>query len=349
MSTVTVNTTPPYAVTIGPGILNELGRLLPSAFAGCKIALITDSNVDRLYGQAAETSLTEAGYPAAKFVFCAGENQKTLSTLGAMLEFLADNGFDRSDGIVALGGGVTGDMAGFAAACYLRGIRFVQVPTTFLAAVDSSVGGKTGVNLSRGKNLAGAFRQPEAVFCDTKTLDTLPADIFSEGTAEAVKCAVIGDPELFGILGKTSFEPEDVIRRCVAFKAAIVEQDEKEQGPRALLNFGHTLAHALELHSNYTLRHGRAVALGMIAATRAAEKSGFADKGTLDALRSVLEVRGLWGVVREDPDHLLELIGSDKKKRKDHLTLVLPRRIGACELVSLKLDEAKELLRSGLE
>ncbi len=349
MNTVTVNTTPPYCVTIGPGLLNELGRLLPSVLGGCKIALITDSNVDRLYGQTTEASLNEAGYPTAKFVFGAGENQKTLSTLGAMLEFLAEHGFDRSDAIVALGGGVTGDMAGFAAACYLRGIRFVQVPTTFLAAVDSSVGGKTGVNLSKGKNLAGAFWQPEAVFCDTKVFGTLPEEIFSEGTAEAVKCAVIGDPELFELLGKTSFEPEEVIRRCVAFKAAIVAQDEREQGRRALLNFGHTLAHALELQSNYTLRHGRAVALGMIAATRAAEKSGFADEGTLEALRSILEIRGLWDVVREDPDRLLELIGSDKKKRKDSVTLVLPRRIGDCEMVSLKLDEAKELLRSGLE
>lgn len=349
MNTVTVNTTPPYSVMIGPGLLDKLGRLLPSGLQECKIALITDSTVDELYGAAAAASLEAAGHEISKFVFSAGEEQKTLLTLQNMLEFLADNGFDRSDVIVALGGGVTGDMAGFAAACYLRGLRFVQVPTTFLAAVDSSVGGKTGVNLSKGKNLAGAFWQPEAVICDTKTLQTLPVEIFSEGTAEAVKCAVIGDPELFEMLGKTSIEAAEVIRRCVLFKAAIVAQDEKEQGRRALLNFGHTLGHALELQSNYTLRHGRAVALGMIAATKAAEKSGFADKGTLEALRRVLEVRGLWDTVQGDPDRLLELIGSDKKKRKDRITLVLPRRIGACELMPLKLDEAKELLRSGLE
>ena len=349
MNTVIVNTDLAYPVRIGPGLLGKLGELLPSVLSGCKIAVITDDVVDRLYGPSVEASLKVAGYPVSKFVFPNGEAQKGLTTFGAMLEFLAEEGFDRSDGILALGGGVTGDMAGFAAACYLRGIRFVQVPTTFLAAVDSSVGGKTGVNLSRGKNLAGAFCQPQAVFCDTDVLKTLPHEIYAEGTAEAVKCAVIGDPILFELLGKTSFSEEEVIRRCVTLKASIVEQDEKEEGLRALLNFGHTLAHAMEICSEYTLRHGRAVALGMIAVTRAAEKSGFAEKGTLNALRHVLEIRGLWGPVEWDAEHLLSAIGADKKKRKDRLTLVLPRRIGACELVSLNLEEAKTLLRTGLE
>ncbi|HPF19030.1 MAG TPA: 3-dehydroquinate synthase [Bacillota bacterium] len=349
MNTVTVHTEPAYSVRIGPGLLGRLGELLPSVLPGCKIAVITDDVVSRLYGPAAEASLKEAGYPVSTFVFPNGEAQKTLSTFGAMLDFLSEEGFDRSDGILALGGGVTGDMAGFAAACYLRGIRFVQVPTTFLAAVDSSVGGKTGINLNRGKNLAGAFYQPQAVFCDTDVLHTLPDEIYDEGTAEAVKCAVIGDPTLFGLLGKASFSEEEVIRRCVALKASVVEQDEKEEGLRAILNFGHTLGHAIEVCSNYTLRHGRAVALGMIAVTRAAEKSGFAEKGTLDALRQVLEVRKLWGSVNEDPERLLAAVGADKKKRKDRLTLVLPRRIGACEPVSMNLDEAKTLLRAGLE
>ena len=349
MNTVTVHTDPPYTVRIGPGLLGRLGELLPSVLSGCKIAVITDDVVDRLYGPSVEASLKEAGYPVSKFVFLNGEAQKTLGTFGSMLDFLAEEGFDRSDGILALGGGVTGDMAGFAAACYLRGIRFVQAPTTFLAAVDSSVGGKTGINLNRGKNLAGAFYQPQAVFCDTDVLQTLPGEIYAEGTAEAVKCAVIGDPILFGLLDKASFSEEEVIRRCVTFKASVVEQDEKEEGLRAILNFGHTLGHAMEVCSNYTIRHGRAVALGMIAVTRAAEKSGFAEKGTLDALRQILEIRGLWGSIEWNPEHLLSAVGADKKKRKDRLTLVLPRRIGACEPVSMNLDEAKALLRTGLE
>lgn len=349
MNTVTVHTDPSYPVRIGPGLLKELGQLLPSALAGCKIAVISDDRVDRLYGPAAEASLREAGHPVSTFVFPSGEAQKNLSTFGKILEFLAGEGFDRSDCVLALGGGVTGDLAGFAAASYLRGVRFVQVPTTFLAAVDSSVGGKTGVNLSGGKNLAGAFWQPRAVFCDTDVLKTLPEEIYAEGTAEAVKCAVIGDPALLELLCEASSPEEEVIRRCVALKAFIVEQDEKEEGLRALLNFGHTLGHAMEGASGFTLRHGRAVALGMIAATRAAEKSGFAEKGTLDALRRALEARNLWGPIQGDPEELLSAIGRDKKKRKDRITLVLPRRIGACELVSMSLEEARTLLRSGLE
>ena len=223
--------------------------------------------------------------------------------------------------------------------------------------MDSSVGGKTAVNLSRGKNLAGAFWQPVAVICDTDALSTLPDELYAEGIAEAIKCGIIGEPDLFDLLRHPVPRGSDVeaelIRRCVAFKADIVAQDEKEQGLRALLNFGHTVAHAIERCSGYRIRHGQAVARGMVIATRAAETDGFAEKGTTDTLFAVLDVHGLAysgrAVETLNPDDLLEAIGSDKKKRGERITLVLPRCIGACELVSMPLQDAKHFLKKGFE
>lgn len=357
----TVQTDPPYPILIGPGLHKTLADALPSALAECKIAVVADDTVARLYGADVRASLEAAGHAVSLFTFPAGEESKTLQTLERLLEFLAEQQLDRGDLILALGGGVTGDLAGFAAAVYLRGIRFAQAPTTLLAAVDSSVGGKTAVNLSRGKNLAGAFWQPVAVICDTDALSTLPDELYAEGIAEAIKCAIIGDPDLFDLLRHPVPRGSDVeaemIRRCVAFKADIVAQDEKEQGLRALLNFGHTVAHAIERCSGYRIRHGQAVARGMVIATRAAETDGFAEKGTTGVLQAVLDVHGLRSnpgrsgrpMETLNPDDLLEAIGSDKKKRGERITLVLPRRVGACELVSMPLQDAKHFLKKGFE
>ncbi len=356
-----VCTDPPYPVIIGSGLLSSLDQLLPASLQGCKIAIVADNTVAALYGSAVEASLSAGGHAVSMFSFTPGEESKTLDTLGRILEFLAEQELDRSDAVLALGGGVTGDLAGFAAASYLRGINFVQVPTTLLAAVDSSVGGKTAVNLSKGKNLAGAFWQPVSVICDRDTLNTLPAEIYAEGIAEAVKCGVIGDLQLFGLLRQPMFPGSDneseIISRCIAFKADIVREDEREQGKRALLNFGHTVAHALELTSGYRIRHGQAVAYGMIVATRAAEKEGFAEAGTLRELQSVLEVHGLDSLAFDfnisangflQQETLLEAMGADKKKRGDRITLVLPRRIGHCEPVKMSLEEARVFLKKGI-
>jgi 3-dehydroquinate synthase len=353
----TVQTDPPYPVLIGPGLHKALADALPSSLAECKIAVVADDTVARLYGAGVQASLGAAGHAVSLFTFPAGEESKTLQTLEQLLEFLSEQQLDRGDLVLALGGGVTGDLAGFAAAVYLRGIRFVQAPTTLLAAVDSSVGGKTAVNLSRGKNLAGAFWQPVAVICDTDALLTLPDELYAEGIAEAIKCGIIGDPGLFDLLKRPvprgSGVEAELIRRCVAFKADVVAQDEKEQGLRALLNFGHTVAHAIERCSGYRIRHGQAVARGMAIATRAAETDGFAEKGTTSALQAVLNVHGLDRSGRTvetlNPDDLLEAIGSDKKKRGERITLVLPRRIGACELVSMPMQDAKHFLKKGFE
>ena len=234
-------------------------------------AVITDSNVDKLYSNILISSLEKSGYKVSKFVFDAGEQSKNANTFVDILEFLANSGLTRSDCVFALGGGVVGDIAGFAASVYLRGIKFVQIPTTLLAAVDSSVGGKTAVNLPAGKNLVGAFHQPSLVLCDLDTLDTLPESVFQDGCAEVIKYGVIYDAGLFSHLAENglAFEREYVISRCVELKRNVVEQDEFDTGARQMLNYGHTIGHGIEAQSGFSVTHGQAVAIGMAIVSRA--------------------------------------------------------------------------------
>ncbi|MEI6579117.1 MAG: 3-dehydroquinate synthase, partial [Eubacteriales bacterium] len=255
-----------YDVLIGSRMLKNAGDILRDYFSPCSVVIVTDDNVDALYGETVQYSLTCSGFNTSKFVFKHGEHSKNLSVYAKALEFMAQNSLTRSDMVVALGGGVTGDLAGFAAASYLRGVRFVQMPTTLLAAVDSSVGGKTGVNLDAGKNLAGAFWQPSLVLCDCDTLNTLPDDILADGIAEAIKYGMIRDKELFEMLefGDCISNPEACVARCVTIKGNIVAKDEFDNGERQLLNFGHTLAHSIEKLSDYKISHGHAVAIGMV-------------------------------------------------------------------------------------
>ena len=349
MKTVEVNTSGKYSVIISDNILSAAGEMTRRIAEPCNVCVVTDDNVDRLYSSVVEKSMTDAGFCVKKFVFSHGENHKTMTTVSQLLEFLARSNFDRNDFIAALGGGITGDLAGFAAACYMRGIRFIQIPTTLLAAVDSSVGGKTGVNLSMGKNLAGAFWQPKLVLCDTKTLETLPEEIFSDGIAEAVKCGVLKDAELFNMLSSKTFDVQEVIRHSVFIKACIVGEDEKETGVRALLNFGHTVAHAIEKCSDYAISHGSAVAIGMAVISRAAEKNNIADKGFACEVIDVLKLHHLPTECDYDADIILEKISSDKKRRGNTITLVLPKKIGECILKTMAVSTAMDLIRSGLE
>lgn len=346
---VDVETGTPYQVHIQRGLRHRLASLLPPLLKGEQLALLADAQVYQLYGEALRQELEGAGYRVPVFTFPPGEAHKTADTWLAMLHFLSQEGLDRGDALVALGGGITGDLAGFAAASYLRGIPFIQVPTTFLACVDSSVGGKTGLNLPRGKNLAGAFHQPAAVFCDTQTLESLPGQIYEEGVAEAIKTAVIGDPTLFDLLGEKDFSTEEVLRRCVSLKASIVAEDEKEAGLRMVLNLGHTPAHAIEAQSDYRIRHGRAVAMGLLMVTRGAEAAGYAEEGTAKALLALLEIHGLAEPCPYSLDQLAPYIKGDKKRRGQRLTLILPRRIGQVQAVDLPLDQALALLKSGWE
>ena len=234
VQTIEVHTAPAYEVTIGAGLRRDCGARLKAVLGGCRIAVAADSNVAPLYLETVCASLRDAGFAVCSYVFPAGEAHKNFTTLSAILEFLAESQLTRTDCVAALGGGVTGDMAGFAAASYLRGIRYVQLPTTLLSAVDSSVGGKTAIDLAAGKNLAGAFLQPAAVLCDTDCLRSLPAAVFADGAAEAIKTGVLSGETLFSLFedGTLTDAPAEVIARCIRYKAGVVERDEKERGER---------------------------------------------------------------------------------------------------------------------
>ena len=349
--TIHVGVAPAYEVSIGPGLLEPCGQRLKPLLGECRVAVITDSTVAPLYLETVLQSLEQAGFATCSHVFPAGEGHKTLSTLSDLLEFLASQHLTRTDCVAALGGGVTGDMAGFAAAVYLRGIRCVQLPTTLLAAVDSSVGGKTAVDLTAGKNLAGAFSQPAAVLCDTDCLKSLPADVFADGAAEAIKTGVLCDETLFALFedGTLTADPGEVIARCIAYKAGVVERDEKELGERKLLNLGHTVGHAIEKCSGFTIPHGHAVAAGLAIMARAAETLGWTEEPLAGRIAACLERNGLPTGTDYTAEALARAALSDKKRAGDTITVVVPRRIGECELKKLPVRELPGLIAAGLE
>ena len=319
--------------------------------APCHVAVITDSTVAPFYLEIVSASLRTAGFTVSSYVFPAGEANKNLSTFSDILEFLAENRLTRTDCIVALGGGVPGDMAGFAAASYLRGIRCVQMPTTLLSAVDSSVGGKTAIDLKAGKNLAGAFLQPTAVLCDTDCLSTLPADVFADGAAEAIKTGVLSDESLFSLFetGHLETAPAEVIARCVAYKAGVVERDEKEQNERRLLNLGHTIGHAIEKCSSYTIPHGHAVAAGLAIIARAAERLGWTQEPIAERIADCLAKNGLPTNTDYSAEALAHAASADKKRAGSDITLVIPKKIGVCELKKVPVTELLPIISAGLE
>ena len=325
-----------YWIKIAAGLLaaagDEIRRVLPQTE---KIAVITDSNVAPLYGERLRKSLEMAGFSVTVWEFPAGEESKNLAVLGRLYEGLAAAGLTRSDAIVALGGGVTGDMAGLAAATYLRGIAFIQIPTSLLAAVDSSVGGKVAVDLPQGKNLVGAFYQPKLVLIDPELLYTLPPRFLHDGLAEVIKYGCIRDTGLFTRLeqlpGDAALlaQAEEIIAACCTIKARIVAQDEFDTGERMLLNFGHTLEHAVEKAFHYdTYSHGEAVGLGMVLLTSQAEKLGLTDPGTAAKIAALLQKFSLPVEITLPREEFIKTIALDKKKRGSQLTLVLIKDIG---------------------
>lgn len=350
MTTVTVRASRPYEVTIGRGLLDTVGRQAAGQWKGRSAAVVSDSTVAPLYLNRVKDSLERAGFRVHSFVFPAGEDQKNGGTYLKLLEFLAARRLTRADVLIALGGGVVGDLAGFAAATFLRGIGFLQLPTTLLAAVDSSVGGKTAIDLTNGKNLAGAFYQPQAVLCDLDTLDTLPAEVFADGCAEVIKYGMIGDPALLARLETVDFraDPEELVARCVAQKRDLVEQDEFDTGARQLLNLGHTLGHGVEACSGYTVSHGRAVAIGMTLVTRAAVAFGRCPAEVLPRLRRLLERYGLPDATAYSAQALYEKTLSDKKRSGDTISLVVPIAWGASQLVRIPVSELPAWIERGL-
>ena len=349
MRTVTVNASTSYDIIIGADLLDSLGEYTKVAVGVHRVCIVTDDTVDALYSTRAEKSLVNSGFDVIKFVIEHGEASKCTANLVALLEFLAENRLTRSDVIVALGGGVVGDLAGFAAAVYLRGIRFVQVPTTLLAAVDSSVGGKTAVDLIAGKNLAGAFHQPSLVLCDHKTLDTLPTEIFSDGCAEVIKYGVINDRPLFNKLKEgIRNNIEDVIAECVIRKADIVSKDEFDNGCRQLLNLGHTVGHAIELCSDLAISHGSAVAIGMVIVTRMAVRMCLCPENDLCELIAALKAEGLPTECSFTADELAAVATADKKRSGDSIALIVPYGIGNSRPMKVPVSQLSELIAKGL-
>ena len=350
MHTVHVNTSRSYDVLIGAGLLPSLGTHAAAIGRVRKVCIVSDSNVWPLYGKIAKKSLLDANLEAVEFIFPAGEASKNAENYLNLLHFLAERQLTRSDLIVALGGGVTGDLAGFAAATYLRGIPCIQVPTTLLAAVDSSVGGKTAIDLPMGKNLAGAFCQPVLVLCDTDCLSTLPADIFRDGCAEVIKYGILYDPALFDHLAVTGldFDLEWVITRCVELKRDVVSEDEFDTGARMKLNLGHTIGHAIEALCNYDVSHGKAVAMGMAIISRAAERAGICEAAAMDAILCVLQQFGLPVSCCHSSDDLYRAALSDKKRSGGTVSLIVPERIGFCRIVPITAEDMQAFIEAGL-
>ncbi len=332
MRRITVSGQEGYEIIISDNVLISCGEYIRRVTSAKKALVISDTNVFPLYGERVKASLEGSGFEACSFVFPAGEASKTLDTVSDMIKALCEAQLTRSDIVVALGGGVTGDMAGFASAIYLRGIDFVQIPTSLLSQVDSSVGGKTGCDLSFGKNLVGAFHNPRLVLIDPETLNTLPDRYKKDGLGEIIKCGCIRSAALFERLENCeSFEDikVDAIYECVDIKRVVVENDFTEKGERMLLNFGHTLAHAIEKYENFSgLAHGEAVGVGMVQISLASEKLGYTEKGTADRIEKCLKKFGLPTSCDIETEKLTEIMLHDKKRRGSSLNLVLLRAIG---------------------
>ncbi len=349
MEVITVKVREGYDILIDKGILDRCGELIKSVKPTGKCAVITDDNVDGFYGARVMKSLEAAGIEAVKYVFPHGEASKNHSTLLGIYDFLAEKGFTRSDYIAALGGGVVGDTAGFAAATYMRGIDFVQIPTTGISQSDSSVGGKTAVDIAGGKNLVGAFHQPRLVICDTETLSTLTPEFFADGMAEIVKHGMIKSAELFEILSSGNINDNlvEIMKRNVTIKGKVVENDEREKGERMLLNFGHTLGHALEKYYGFKkLTHGYAISIGMSTFTHIAERRGMCKAGVADKLDALLEKCGL---PTTDPAPLHELFRislGDKKHLASGMNIVICPEIGKSDVVKMSVDEYEKFLQS---
>ena len=352
MRIVEVKTGTPYQVRIRRGLIDRVGEeLLALLGKTCKAAILTDETVNALYGDRVAASLQNSGFAVIRYAIVPGEEHKTLADWQGMLEFMAQQQLTRSDCVVALGGGIPGDMAGFAAACYLRGVKFIQVPTTLLAMVDSSVGGKTGVNLASGKNQLGAFYQPRMVLCDPDVLATLPPETLADGVSESIKYGMLGENEVLDWFehGDWTAHTEELIQRCITAKAAVVEADERDTGCRQLLNLGHTLGHAIEKNSEYQVTHGHAVAIGMALAAKLAHQLGLCDEQTVTRLVATLERNHLPTNTIYTAAQLTDAALSDKKRTGGTLTLVLPTGIGHCQLHPVEVSQLENLIALAVE
>ena len=338
-----------YNIYIGENLLENIGDYIENQNFNpkSKFCIVSDDIVFPLYENIVKESIEKKGFNVKSFIFTHGENQKNLATISDIYNFLCENKFDRNDCLIAVGGGIVGDMTGFAAATYLRGIKFIQIPTTLLAQVDSSVGGKTGVNLSHGKNLVGAFYQPQFVLCDINTLKTLPAHIYSDGMAEAIKHGCIKSRELFDSLMNKNISVTDMIYENIKIKADVVMFDEFETGERAVLNFGHTIGHAVEKYYNFTkFSHGQSVAIGMVYAVKISHILNLCKYDLVEKIIKILKIYNLPVAPGEKPDNkiLAETCMGDKKSESDFIKFVLLEDIGKYKFVKINKNELGDLL-----
>ena len=329
--------------------MDSAGERLRELLPKCeKAAVISDDNVAPLYMDRIIKSLEANGFQVVSFVFPHGESSKNGQTYLSILNFLAENKITRSDVVFALGGGVVGDIAGFAAASSLRGISYVQVPTTLLAMVDSSVGGKTAIDLEAGKNLAGAFWQPELVLCDLDSLNTLSEEFFTDGCAEVLKYAILGDRQLFEHLLEKgqAFDREYVVSRCVEMKRDFVCADEFDRGLRQKLNLGHTIGHSIEKLSGYQIPHGSAVAMGMAKIAAISAKRGFCSRECAEEILAAVDALKLPKETDYRVDELIEPMLSDKKRSGSSINFIVPRCVGNCDIFPVAISDIEEFIKA---
>lgn len=339
-----------YDIKIGHGYFDQIGGIIKESFSARLTAVVTDSTVAPIYLERLTNSLSTAGFEVVSVIVPAGEGSKSLEMLGVLYEKLLDAGISRTDLIIALGGGVVGDLTGYCAATLLRGIPFVQIPTTLLAQVDSSVGGKTAVNLPQGKNLVGAFYQPKMVLIDTDCLNTLSDKIFGDGMAEVIKYGVIFDSSLFELLKScgsrvgVSGHIDEIVYRCCDLKRAVVENDEHDTGGRMVLNLGHTFGHAIEKAYNYEkYTHGEAVAVGMIKAAEVGERRGICPEGTAKQICETVKAFGLPVTAPIEKAEIVRAAAVDKKREGDYINLIIPKKIGEVMIDKVTLAECENL------
>lgn len=349
MKTVHIPASRQYDVLIGRGLLQSAGAQIRGVTKASAIMIVSDDAVWPLFGETVQRSLEAEGFRVCTFVFPHGESSKNAATYLQLLDALAAQRLTRTDALVALGGGVVGDLTGFAASTYLRGLGFIQIPTTLLAMVDSSVGGKTAIDLPAGKNLAGTFYQPWLVLCDPDCLQTLPENIFRDGCAEVIKYAVLRSEPFFSELrtAPVSAQVEHVIATCVGMKRDLVAADEFDRGSRQLLNLGHSFGHAVEKCSDYAVPHGCGVAIGMAVIARAAARRGICTEDTCAQIIALLRQYGLPTETDFTCDALTDAARSDKKIADGKLHLIVPERIGHCRIEMIPAADIRAWLADG--
>lgn len=330
----------PYEIEIGSNIIKKLNMYLKENYKNSKILIISDDLVYEIHGKKLERELE--GFSYKKFILKNGEESKSTENLVKILEFAAENEYRRNDLFIAFGGGVIGDISALSASLYLRGLDFIMIPTTFLSSIDSSVGGKTAVNLKAGKNLCGSFYQPKKVFIDTDFLKTLSDYYFKDGLAEAIKYGMIRDKFIFDEISKENVSKTyenlpSIIKKCLEIKKEVVKEDEKDFGIRQILNYGHTFAHAIEINSNFKISHGHAVALGMKIMVKNFYKEFYND------FVKVLKKYDLDYDINFDTDEIIKICKLDKKSRKDKINIIVVKKLGTCEILNVDFKDLREI------